>query len=122
MLFMNTVEIDWAVDSYKQHPILSLATKLLADLRDIVDGNSDGWAYWPAPVRSARQLQELIQNGRNNPAAVTEEAFAKAMIPIKSFYTRFKSKMPNGEPLVFPSPPKPMNLRKRPMPGVRRRR
>ena len=51
MLFMNTYEIDEAVDHYEHHPILARATRLLADLRNIVNANSDGWAYWRASWR-----------------------------------------------------------------------
>lgn len=122
MLFMNESEIDDALRLWDGFEILGPATKLLADLRDITDANSDGWAYWPAPCRAAKQLQELIQSARGNPEAVTAEAFRKAMSPIKAFYTKHEAKMPNGPRLVFPILREPASLRKRTTPGIRRRR
>ena len=59
-MFMNTWEIDEAVDLFRTHPLLGPATRTLANLRDHADHNSDGWAYWPKPARAAKQLQELI--------------------------------------------------------------
>ena len=107
MLFMNTWEVDEARRMWQGHPVLSKATQLLADLRDIVDANSDGWHSWAAPCRAAKKLQELIQSARpacNNTftgAEVTEAQLKKAITPIKSFYTRNKHQLKAGV-LTFP--------------------
>lgn len=122
MLFMNESEIDEARQLWDGFELLGPATKLLSDLRDVTNQNSDGWAYWPAPCRAARQLQELIQKARHDQSGVTAAALRQAIAPVKAFYTRFRDKLPNGDPLVFPEFPEPVSLRKRPMPGVRRRR
>ncbi len=60
MKFMNTWEIDEAAACFQSHPVLGPATRALAALRDAADENSDGWAYWPKPCRSAVRLMELI--------------------------------------------------------------
>lgn len=83
MLFMNRWEIDESVERYRNHPVLSRATRFLAEFRDETDANSDGWCYWPLPVRAAARLMTLIQSGD-----ATESQFKSALGPIKSFYTR----------------------------------
>ena len=64
MLFMNEYEIDEARDRYRDHPTLGPATQTLANLCIAANANSDGWAYWPKPCRSAAKLQALIQGDR----------------------------------------------------------
>lgn len=83
MLFMNESEIDQAADRYADHPVLGPATKLLQRFRDMVNENSDGWAYWPAAPRAAKQLQVLIQAGDG-----TEKQLKRATTPLKSLCTR----------------------------------
>lgn len=89
MHFMNSPEIDWKAEQYRNHPILGRATQTLVRLRDKVDSCSDGWAYWSAPVRAADKLMTLIEH----PETATEEALKKAMTPIKSFYTRYRKQL-----------------------------
>jgi len=101
MLFMNEYEIDEAVSYWQNHPLLGPASKLLAALRDIVNQNSDGWAYWSPPVRAAKMLQELLQAARRG-EQVTETEFKKALPPIKRFYSRYRPQLTNGDPLRFP--------------------
>lgn len=93
MLFMNTWEIDERADRFKSHPVLGKATRFLQRFRDLIDRNSDGWAYWPLPVRAAKSLQELIQN----PDTATEAAYKKAIRPIKAFCTRHKLTFPESD-------------------------
>jgi hypothetical protein len=58
-------------------------------LRYWTNRNSDGWAYWPKPVRAAKNLMVLLESGdRWDPADVTEAELKKAIVPIKSFLTR----------------------------------
>ena len=93
MLFMNTYEIEEALRRYADHPVLSNATKQLAELEQWTNRNSDGWAYWPKPCRAARRLQELIGTTREyfddpeRPDA-TEARYREALRPIKAFRTR----------------------------------
>jgi hypothetical protein len=83
MNYMNENEIDSAVRKYRPDTPTYQAAKFLSDFRDQVNLCSDGWAYWNAPIRSAKKLMHFIQNGDG-----TEKSFKTAMIPIKSFYTR----------------------------------
>lgn len=99
MRFMNVYEIDEAGRRYAQHPVLGPATRTLTALRDAADANSDGWAYWPKPARSAAKLMALIE-GDDHPegargarfdpdrADVTPAMLRAALRPIKAFRTR----------------------------------
>ena len=93
MLFMNTYEIDEAVQLFGGHPVLDAAAVTLRNLRDWTDRNSDGWAYWPKPCRAARRLQLLLLTGRQSYLAgrtsdVTLAQLRDALRPIKAFRTR----------------------------------
>lgn len=98
MMFLNEYEIDRTAETLRSDPVMGPATRFLADFRDQVNGHSDGWAYWPLPVRAAKSLMTLIQNAENakrgrfdarHPVEpVTAAAVKAAMRPIKSFYTR----------------------------------
>jgi hypothetical protein len=93
MLFLNRYEIAKAADLYYEHPILGPATRTLLNLRIAADENSDGWAYWPKPVRAAAKLMTLIGTTRSyldNPERtdVTMTEYKKALVPIKAFRTR----------------------------------
>ena len=91
MYFMNTWEIDEKADRYKNHPVLGKATRFLQRFRDLVDENSDGWCYWPVPVRAAKRLMEMI----NTPDTATEAEYKAAMRSIKSFCTKHKFALPS---------------------------
>lgn len=86
MLYMNGSEIAESKERLASHPILSRATNFLACYKEEVDNHSDGWAYWSAPVKAARKLQELVQTRGTVP--VTEAQLTSAISPIRSFYTR----------------------------------
>lgn len=94
MKFMNRWEIDDAVLRWRNHPVLGPAAQTLRNLRDAADANSDGWAYWPKPVRAARSLMELIEGDGTNEYRygpredATSERLKAAYRPLKSFRTR----------------------------------
>ena len=94
MRFMNTWEIDGRAAQYRDHPILGPATQTLANLRDAVDANSDGWAHWPKPCRAAAKLQAFIERDGTWPYRygpredVTATELRAAYRPIKAFRTR----------------------------------
>jgi len=101
MLFMNEMDIEEAVTRYRNHPVLAEATQLLDRFKDVVNANSDGWAYWSAAPRAAKKLIELILSqetrGRawNDPVPeVTKADLKKATTPIKSLCTRHKLEFP----------------------------
>ena len=89
---MNEYNIDDAVYRYKGHPVLGPATRSLRNLKDLVNRNSDGWAYWPKPSRAAKQLMNLIEGDPRDRYGDREDVTAaqvrKAYVPIKSFLTR----------------------------------
>lgn len=93
MYFMNRWEIDDRAFRHQNHPVLGKATRFLQRFRDLIDENSDGWAYWRAPVKAAAKLMDMIQQ----PETATEAAYKKAMTPIKSFCTRHKLPLPSDE-------------------------
>jgi hypothetical protein len=107
MTFMNTWEVDEAMDRHKQHPVLGPATRLLGDIRDLVNANSDGWAYWKMPQRAVQKLVALIQE----PSTATEAKLKAAITPIKAFCTRHKLKFP-AEALGKPVDPHMLRARK----------
>lgn len=95
MRFMNQWDIERAFSRYIDHPILGPATVTLSNLADWTNRNSDGWAYWPKPVRAAAKLMELIERDGtsrfvfdDDRADVTPAEYAAALRPIKSFRTR----------------------------------
>lgn len=95
MRFMNDYDIDLACQRFAQHPVLGPATRTLANLRDAANDNSDGWAYWPKPARSAAKLMELIERDRRDAAYrysdrpdATVAEYRKALVPVKAFRTR----------------------------------
>lgn len=94
MLFMNGWEIQEAQVRYAHHPVLGPATTTLSNLMEWTNRNSDGWAYWPKPVRAAEKLQRLIQGASpgsrwdDERADATPDALAVALRPIRAFRTR----------------------------------
>jgi hypothetical protein len=83
-MWMNRWDIQFAVERNSPATVKGRAARFLAAFMEEVDNNSDGWAYWPLPGRAAEKLQDMIQS--ENP--MTEADYRKALVPIKSFYTR----------------------------------
>lgn len=101
MRFMNEYEIDTAVERFQQHEVLGPAARLLAQLRDKTNSVSDGWCYWPKPVRAANKLLELVDTNlyhSDDKVNATPEALKAAMTPIKAFCTR-----QGWDDIVFPT-------------------
>lgn len=93
MLYMNRYEVQEARERYAHHTILGPATATLSGLVEAVDSCSDGWAYWPVPVRAARQLMTLIGTTREylqdrDRPEVTEAQLRQAYAPLNAFRTR----------------------------------
>lgn len=93
MLFMNEFEVDRAVDQYvvgsDDFPNLSAAVQTLDNLVNWTNCNSDGWPYWSAPCKAAKNLQALITGvDRFDPKDVTAAEVRKALSPVKAFRTK----------------------------------
>ena len=113
MLYMNDSDVHYATQRIAQirdeasRTVLTKAVTLLTDLIELANSVSDGWAYWKAPCKSAKKLQELIQAGlpsnQNNftAPATTEAQLKKAVSPIKAFMTREAHQL-QGKTLNFP--------------------
>lgn len=96
MLYMNDYDI-FQAQQRANTPVLRKAVQFLAAFKEQVDANSDGWAYWHAPVAAAKKLMELIQGK----VPATEANFKAAMTPIKSFYTKRGNAAGMQMPVIF---------------------
>jgi hypothetical protein len=95
--FMNEYDIEDAVRTLGNDPVLGKAARFLKEFMDQVNSHSDGWAYWRAPVAAAGQLMTLIEQGmavkrgqqfQETAPLINDKSIAKAMGPIKAFMTR----------------------------------
>jgi hypothetical protein len=92
--FMNIFDISRAAHRHADHEVTMAAVETLWRLMEWADSNSDGWAYWPKPARSAARLMELVEGDGTWQAAedidqrATPAAYRKACAPIKAFLTR----------------------------------
>ena len=85
--FLNEWDIHMLTDRHKGKPVLFRGMRILNRLVALVNGVSDGWAYWKAPVTAAAKLMELVDD-RDRRGDVTEAELEKTLTPIKSFLTR----------------------------------
>jgi len=76
-------------------PNLGKAADNLDALREWADANSDGWAYWPKPLRAAQALinnlraaDEAHRDYRREVEDITDAQLAAALRPVKAFLTR----------------------------------
>lgn len=94
MKYWNDYDVEVQARRVEGCPVRMTGVLIMARLMNWTNANSDGWAYWPKPVRSAKRLMELIETGENFPTYhtpledVTEAELRKAVTPIKSFLTR----------------------------------
>lgn len=103
MRFMNRWDIERACGMYcgaspisaKRHPVLGPACETIRNVMEWTDRNSDGWAYWPKPVRACAKLFELVERDGTNAyfggerLDATVEEYKAALRPVKAFRTRF---------------------------------
>jgi len=93
MMFLNEYEIERAVEHNADHPVLSAASRTLANLAEWTNQNSDGWPYWSKPLHAAVRLMTMI--GRNLDGMcpwgdddALDAEYRKALVPIRAFRTR----------------------------------
>lgn len=94
--FMNDYDLDNARLRFTRSSTPNrLALVMVVDLlREWTNSHSDGWAYWPKPVRAAQRAIELIEsrtsreNDEQERVDITDAEMVAAVRPIKSFLTR----------------------------------
>jgi hypothetical protein len=87
-MFMNDYDVDDAVERAQGDTVQLAAAQTLANLRDTVNANSDGWAYWSSPQRAATRLMGVLERCRRGDITVSRAEVRKAYTPIRSFLTR----------------------------------
>ncbi|MCS4088879.1 hypothetical protein FHT76_000468 [Rhizobium sp. BK176] len=92
-MWMNRDDIDRMVETAENYlPEVLPFAKYLADWRDVVDDNSDGWPHWTAGSKCAEKLMKLLREAddsrRGRGSVPPRELFLKALTPIKSFATQ----------------------------------
>jgi hypothetical protein len=85
---MNDYDIDNAFHRASRDSVKRKAIRILINHKDIVNNNSDGWAYWKAPVQAAQKLMQLIKGPNTISEVTAAECLKIALRPIKSFYTK----------------------------------
>lgn len=102
-MWMNEFEIEQALEIVRAHaPKYLPYVEYLSDWRDIINQNSDGWAYWRGGTKPASKLMDLVNDlvvairgtGGRQGGMPTVEEFQKALTPIKSAATRHKLPAP----------------------------
>lgn len=96
MRFANTWDIAEFRRRFSGVPILEDAAETLANLEEWANENSDGWAYWPKPVRAAARLIEFLERySRAYPVSLADNVdeiiareYRAALRPVKAFRTR----------------------------------
>jgi hypothetical protein len=94
MYFLNSFEVDSRARQFRDDPIMGPATQTLRNLMEWTNTHSDGWAYWPKPVRAAKRLMELIEIAakleRESPHGhgIIWDSVRAAYVPIRTFKTR----------------------------------
>ncbi|AMM44250.1 hypothetical protein BJD78_gp80 [Arthrobacter phage KellEzio] len=113
MLFMNSDEIDDLQDYFRGPEIpenVRKAAAALQRLKDWTNENSDGWAYWKAPLTAANTLMARLMEaesawraGRPVPYMTDDELY-QLMGPIQSLLAQH-AKKPSADILFPPDPP-----------------
>ena len=96
MRFMNEYDVEEAQRFFDadETPNLALAASRLNDLVRWTNANSDGWAYWPRPARSAAKVMERLDEAKSayyrgtSVTDLTDRELSLAFTPVKAFLTR----------------------------------
>ena len=83
MQFYNDFKIETAERKLGAHPTLGQAVRVLAEYRDILNQNSDGWGSYTSGTRVAGSLIDVIERGD-----ATSDEVKKAISRVKRFCTR----------------------------------
>jgi hypothetical protein len=95
-MMMNQSEIEWAAQRHHECPNVRKGVRLLLRLMQSVNEQSDGWAYYRAPSKSAEKLMELLKTAGNlnhdTHGEISEAALKQAITPIRRMVTTEKKK------------------------------
>lgn len=101
-MFMNQAEVEWAYQNQHACPNVRKGVRLLYQLMQSVNEQSDGWAYWSVPHRACDKLVELLKTAGNlmydTRGTISEADLRKAIAPIRRMATvqREKQKQYGG--------------------------
>jgi hypothetical protein len=91
---MNQSDIETAANNHHDCPNVRKGFRLLLLLMHEVNQQSDGWAYWSAPSKSAEKLMDLLRTAGNlwydTHGKISDADFRKAITPIKTMVTKQK--------------------------------
>lgn len=115
---MNERDIEYAFDIVQVHaPEYLPYVKYLSEWRDIVNQNSDGWAYWKAGARCASDLVDLVgrllASARGGGPKPSGKEFERAIVQIQRCAKRHKLPAPVFKwdpPATANQPPAPKFL------------
>ena len=96
MRFMNDFDLQQAEQRFSRGntPNRERVVHAVDRLREWADANSDGWAFWPKPVRAAAKAIDLIdswtwaEREAQERHDATDAEVTAALRPIKAFLTR----------------------------------
>ena len=90
-MFLNQYEIENIARNKHDCPNVRKGANLLLRLMQSVNAQSDGWAYWSPPIKSAEKLIQLLQTAGNlwygTHGTITSEQLKQAVIPIRRMVT-----------------------------------
>lgn len=88
-MFLNEFEVHHYRHTFTdRQPNLQRGALALSRLMWWANDNSDGWASWPKPARSAKKLQTLLYGKDAYSPDVTDAELKAALSPVKAFLTR----------------------------------
>jgi hypothetical protein len=98
MMFMNEYDVEETVAVLAPYvdecPNLGVGMVVRLKLVNWTNANSDGWCYWPKPVRAAKSLMEALSAAKtaafrgDEVVDLTDAQLAKVLRPVRAFLTR----------------------------------
>jgi len=88
---MNQSDIEYANTNTHSCPNVRKGVRLLHCLMHSVNQQSDGWAYWPVPLKACQNLIALLKTAGNlyhgTNGSITDSQLTKAIMPIRRMVT-----------------------------------
>lgn len=90
MSWMNSSDVDAAVERCRSVSHLRMGALFLRDFMDLIDDISDGWAYWSYGTHCSNDLQELMRRAPCAQRDTTRAQVHAAMDKVATFLRRCK--------------------------------